>query len=113
MFFEAAMGCSFCVYDEFKTPYDITAAPQTTAKPCLQINAKDPFITPEHIQRFLLSNNKDHYKRSWRNASRHSVALDTLHKNERRVVVIAQKHHIAPLSTLTYFAVPKTALARY
>ena len=111
LFFESSLGCSFCVYDEFLTPYDITASPQNTAKACVQLDARDPMIDSEHIRRFLLSDNTLLYQKTWRNTSCQSVPLAALHAQTPNIVVIARKHHIAPYSTLTYFAVPKTALA--
>ena len=113
LFFESSLGCSFCVYDELMTPYDITATPSGGAQTGIQLDAQAPLITPEHIQTFLLSSTRHIYQRTWRNTSRQTVSLANLHAQDIDTVVIAQKSSIHPGEAITYFAVPKTALAQH
>jgi len=112
LFFDASMGGTFCLIDEYKTPYDITAHPDKNGGSSIRIPALAPPLTHQDIARFLQSPHRWHYHHIYANTSSNALPMETLNMDPNNSVIIASNHLLHPGEITHYFIAPRVTIKR-
>ena len=106
------MGCSFCLFDDFMTPYDVSAAPaQPHASSNIALHSRTPISAPSDIKTFLAQEESTVYKRVERNILPHALPLSSVQRAQPHHVIISLQAHIPPQHAFL-FSIPCDTLKR-